>query len=325
MRRFTVFLSLRAKRSNPLANARLLRRSLRSFLAMTVVILLVSCTPVDLNASIPTFDTGVDPNSWAQIPAGEFSYGQHEDIEYTDAYEIMVTDVTTQQYADFLNAAFADGYVKVAERGDNIVGYYPGDPFHGIKHEIEIKAGDWVYIPLNDPSQRIKFDGTNFTVQAGYENHPMTSVTWFGAWGYSNYYGYRLPTEIEWEKAARGTDARPFPWGDEILRENANFYSSRDPFENMKTFGSRTSPVGFYNGQTYNGYVTLNSASPYGLYDMAGNVWQWMGDIQPQEGFSDRYMHGGSKDTYDMDLRVWVHNSAAPTYFSPGVGFRCAR
>jgi formylglycine-generating enzyme required for sulfatase activity len=153
----------------------------------------------------------------------------------------------------------------------------------------------------------------------------MTMVTWFGAWGYCQYYDYRLPTEVEWEKAARGDDERAFPWGEEILRENANFYSSRDLFENMSSFGSRTSPVGFYNGRTYNGYVTIDSKSPYGLYDMAGNVWQWVGDVQPQEGFSDRFMHGGSKDTYDMDLRIWVRNSAPPIYFSPGVGFRCAR
>ena len=93
--------------------------------------------------------------------------------------------------------------------------------------------------------------------QAGYENHPMTMVTWFGAWGYCDYFDEHLPTEIEWEKAARGTDTRPFPWGDEMQRENANFYASRDPFEDMSSFGSRTSPVGFYNGKTYNGYVTL--------------------------------------------------------------------
>ena len=284
---------------------------------------LASCAPVDLNAPLPAFDTGIDPNAWAQVPAGEFYFGQHEDIETTDAYEIMVTDVTAQQYADYLNAAVADGTLKI--EGDYVLGYYPGDEFRAVKHELEIKAGDWEYIPLADPSQRVRYDGTRFSVQQGYENHPMTMVTWFGAWGYCEYNESRLPTEIEWEKAARGTDARPFPWGDEILRENANFYASRDPFEDMSSFGSRTSPVGFYNGKSYDGYQTVNSASPYGLYDMAGNVWQWVGDVQPQEGFSDRFMKGGSKDTYDMDLRIWVRNSAPPMYFSPGVGFRCVR
>lgn len=291
-----------------------------TLLAMTVL-LLASCAPVDLSAPIPAFETGVDPNAWAQVPAGEFYFGQHEDVESTDAYEIMVTDVTVQQYADYLNAAFADGTLKV--EGDSVLGYYLGDEFRAVKHELEIKAGDWQYIPLADPSQRVRYDGTRFTVQEGYENHPMTMVTWFGAWGYCQYYDASLPTEIQWEKAARGTDTRPFPWGDEILRENANFYSSRDPFEDMSSFGSRTSPVGFYNGDTYDGFQTVNSTSPYGLYDMAGNVWQWVGDVM--EGFSDRFMKGGSKDTYDMDLRIWVRNSAPPMYFSPGVGFRCVR
>jgi formylglycine-generating enzyme required for sulfatase activity len=284
--------------------------------------LLASCAPVDLNAPIPTFDTGVDSNTWAQIPAGEFYFGQHKDVETTEAYEIMITNVTVNQYADFLTAARADGSIKLED--EKIVGYYPGDVFHAVKHEEKIEAGDWLYIPLDDPSQRIEFTSKiSFGAKEGYNNHPMTTVTWFGAWGYCEYYGWRLPTEMEWEKAGRGTDDRPFPWGDEILRENANFYSSRDPFENMSSFGSRTSPVGFYNGKTYDGYVTLDSASPYGLYDMAGNVWQWTGDIY--EGMHYRFMRGGSKDTYDMDLRLWVRNNATPTYFSPGVGFRCAR
>ncbi|MFN8383704.1 MAG: SUMF1/EgtB/PvdO family nonheme iron enzyme [Anaerolineales bacterium] len=294
----------------------------RLFLNLSLLaVLLASCQAVDLNALIPTFETGIDPNTWAQVPAGEFYFGQHEDIESTDAYEIMVTDVTVSQYADFLNTALADGTVKMD--AEKIVGFYPGDEFRGVKHEERIEAGDWLFIPLDDPSQRIKFDGSTFSSQEGYTNHPMTDVTWFGAWGYCKYYDTRLPTEIEWEKAARGTDERPFPWGDEIVRENANFYSSRDPFEDMSSFGSRTSPVGFYNGQNYDGYQTIDSASPFGLYDMAGNVWQWTGDVY--EGMHYRFMRGGSKDTYDMDLRVWVRNNATPTYFSPGIGFRCVR
>ena len=287
---------------------------------LLLAVFLTACAQVDLNAPMPVFDTGANTDDWAEIPAGEFYYGQHEFVETTDAYQIMVYTVTTTQYAAFLNDALADGYVKVD--GDQIVGYYPGDEFRGFKHEEPIEAGDWIFIPLDDPSQRIEFDGTTFSVQPGYENHPMTMVSWFGAWGYCGYYEWRLPTAMEWEKAGRGTDTRPFPWGDEIARENANFYASRDPFEDMGSFGSRTTPVGFYNGSTYDGYTTLDSASPYGLYDMAGNVWQWTGNVY--EDMHYRFMRGGSKDTYEMDLRLWVTNNATPTYFSPGVGFRCA-
>ena len=164
----------------------------------------------------------------------------------------------------------------------------------------------------------------HFSAFPGYENHPMTNVSWFGAWGYATYYSYRLPTEREWEKAARGSeDDRPFPWGYEITRNMANYYASRDPFEDMGSFGSRTSPVGFYNGQTLPRIPNFDAASPYGLYDMAGNVWQWTGD--DYEDMHYRFMRGGSKDTYEMDLRIWVTNNATPTYYSPGVGFRCAR
>ena len=292
-----------------------------AIMMLLCAILITACSAVDLSAPIPTFDTGVDPESWATIPAGDFLSGQSDHpatIGYS--YQIMVTDVTVAQYVRYLNAALADGTIRIV--GNQVVGFYPGDKFHAFKHEVEIPPADYIFIPLDDPSSRFLFDGTSFNELNGYENHPMTNVSWFGAWGYCGYNSYRLPTELEWEKAARGSqDNRPFPWGEEIARNNANYYASRDPFEDMNTFGSRTSPVGFYNGQSYSGYPTLNSASPYGLYDMAGNVWQWAGDIYV--GQSYRYLRGGSKDTHDMDLRIWVRNSAIPTYYSIDVGFRC--
>jgi len=296
---------------------------MKRILAATTLLIfsLAACSPVDLNAPLPVFDPGVDPDSWAQVPAGEFYSGQFDEVASTGDYQIMITDVTAAQYAEFLNEALSAGDIKID--GDRITGFYPGDEFRGVKHEERIDAGEWIFIPLNDPAQRIQFDGLTFNVQPGYENHPMTMVSWFGAWGYCGFFGYRLPTELEWEKAARGVDTRPYPWGEEIQRANANFYSSRDPFEDMSSFGSRTTPVGFYNGKTYDGYTTFDSASPYGLYDMAGNVWQWTGNVY--QGMHYRFMRGGSKDTYEMDLRIWVRNNATPTYYSPGVGFRCVK
>jgi formylglycine-generating enzyme required for sulfatase activity len=296
---------------------------MKSIIFITILFstLLAACAPVDLQAVMPVYETGVDPNTWVDIPAGDFFFGQHAEVKTTAAYQIMLTLVTTEQYAEFLNQANKEGAVKVLD--NQVVGYYPGDEFHAVKHEEPIEAGDWIFIPLDDPSQRIDFDGKTFSVQPGYQNHPMTMVSWFGAWGFCGYHGWRLPTELEWEKAGRGTDERPFPWGDEIRSQNANYYHSRDPFEDMSTYGSRTSPVGFYNGRTYGDFQTLDAASPYGLYDMAGNVWQWTGNVY--EGMHYRFLRGGSKDTYEMDLRLWVRNNATPTYTSPGVGFRCAR
>jgi formylglycine-generating enzyme required for sulfatase activity len=290
---------------------------------LALALLLAACGSVDLRDPMPPYDTGVDPEAWALVPAGEFVSGQHDHpatLPYD--FEIMVTDVTVAQYLTYLNQALADGTLRV--EGARVVGAYPGDEFRGVKHEVEIAAGEYIFVPVDDPASRFAWDGEAYAALPGYENHPMTNVSWFGARGYCEAQGGRLPLELEWEKAARGSaDNRPFPWGFDMARNQANFYASRDPFEEMGSFGSRTSPVGFYNGRSYDGYATLDAASPYGLYDMAGNVWQWTGDVY--EGQHYRYLRGGSKDTYEMDLRLWVRNNATPTYYSPGVGFRCAR
>jgi formylglycine-generating enzyme required for sulfatase activity len=312
------------------------------FILTLLALTIAACSPApSVGAITPPFvDTGIDPESWAIVPAGEFPYGQHDHMTLVDYdYEMMVTDVTNEQYARFLNTALADGTISVGEveveAGEKIwteegaYGFHPGDPFNGYKHEEEIKAGDKLYIPFEE-GLRLTFDEQTriFTAIPEYANHPMTMVTWFGANAYCQYYDLRLPTEIEWEKAARGTEfasgyGMPYPWGEHIERNNANYYSSSDLFE--KIFGKlgNTTPVGFYNGKTYDGYITLDSASPYGLYDMAGNVWQWTGDDYPDQHY--RMMRGGSFYTYEVDLRVWKNNSAGPQYYSPAVGFRCAR
>lgn len=291
--------------------------------------LLTACASAQVNAAPPQLETGVDPQAWAIIPAGEFLMGPHAEAAFIPHdYEIMVTDVTNAQYADYLNRALGDNAVRIVQgpQGLQVVGYYPGDVYLGIKHEVEITAGDWPHVALYDPGLRLAYDASAsqpFSPLPGYENHPMVLVTWFGAKSYCEFSGWRLPSSAEWEKAARGEDGRPYPWGQEISRENANYYSSHDIFEKLTGALGDTTPVGFYNGQTYQGYITLDSPSPYGLYDMAGNVWQWVSDIQ--EGTHYRLMRGGSKADYAYNLRIWTTNSAGPDYASPSVGFRCAR
>lgn len=296
----------------------------RAFLGLIMILMLAACAaPAEsTGASLPYIDTGVDTEAWALIPAGEFLEGQqNHDVTIDHDYEMMVTDVTNVQFVEYLNDALDAGEIK--EIGDEIVGYYPGDEFRGFDHEVEIAGGDYLHVPLGDPGLRFSYDGASFTIKSGYENHPVVMVTWFGAQAYCEFNDWRLPAEIEWEYAARGTDGRPYPWGSDIAIGNANYYGSHDIFE--KTVGSLgdTTPVGFYNGQTYEGYQTLDSPSPYGLYDMAGNVWQWTGNVYDDTHL--RYMRGGSKMDYPYKLRVWARNNAGPDYYSPSVGFRCAR
>jgi formylglycine-generating enzyme required for sulfatase activity len=288
----------------------------------------------------PIIETGVDSAAWAQIPAGEFPSGQNDhmtDINYD--YQIMVTSVTNEQYAQFLNEATADqtigiGDVEVIENENifdvnGVFGSYPGDPFDGYKHEDKIESGDKLLFSLEDPAARIERLEGVFSSIPEYKNHPVTMVTWFGAKAFCDYYGWRLPLELEWEKAARGTEVDEdgrglaFPWGYEIERNQANYYSSSDLFEKIYGKLGNTTPVGLFNGGTYEDYKTMDQASPYGLYDMAGNVWQWTGDDYPKQHY--RYLRGGSYYSYEVDLRVWKRDSAGPTYFAPDAGFRCAQ
>ena len=291
---------------------------------LLVVLFITGCTSPDPTAGPPAvFDPGVDPEAWVLVPGGEFLMGQFNHETLVDEFEIMVTDVTNVQYAEYLNASIASGELTIVENDSKVVGYYKGDVFREYRHEKEIAEGDdWLYFPIGEDGSRLVFEDGIFTVMPDYENHPVVMVTWFGAQGYCEYNQWRLPTGIEWEKAARGTDGRPFTWGDEITDSNANYYASNDPFEALLGKQGDTTPVGFYNGMTYGGFETVDSPSPYGLYDMAGNVEQWTGDVHKNQHY--RYLRGGSKNLYAYDLRVWFTNNAEPDYFSPSIGFRCA-
>ena len=115
-----------------------------------------------------------------------------------------------------------------------MVGSYAGDAYTGKRHEKQIDAGDWLHVPLNDPDLRLTFDGKALRVKPGYENHPMTVVTWFGAKAYCEFNGGRLPSEMPSGRRPPAARTRgPIPGARQSRHNKANFYNSEDPFEKV--------------------------------------------------------------------------------------------
>jgi len=134
-------------------------------------------------------------------------------------------------------------------------------------------------------------------------NHPVTYVNWDDAVNYSQWVGKRLPTSAEWEKAARGEDGREWPWGDEFAPARCNYAES-------EIHG--TTPVNAYE----------SGKSPYGCWDMAGNVWEW---VETPDGDKDAALRGGCWSSYKPFTRTWVVHSRGLGVRSELIGFRCCR
>ncbi|MCX6632473.1 MAG: formylglycine-generating enzyme family protein [Candidatus Solibacter sp.] len=261
--------------------------------------------------SLSVFSQSTRPTTgFVAIPAGSFEMGDHQGLGASDhgndeipvhtvrldAFQMQATHVTGEQYCRYLNAALAKRLIRV-EQG--LV--YPA----GSRELLcETRAASR-YSPIG-------WDGAKFTVLDARENHPMVCVRWHGAAAYCNFLsteqnlpqlydtatwacdlarpGYRLPTEAEWEYAARGGQHQPyriFPWGDQPDTAKANWPNSGDPYEAGPL--PWTTPVAFFNGQLHRKAdihwpglqetcQTADGANGYGLFDMAGNVWQWVND-----------------------------------------------
>jgi len=249
------------------------------------------------------------------IPAGYFIMGNNDyEIDERPSHEVYLDEfwinkypVTNKQYATFLNEYLEK---NVGQRSN-------------LSNFFEIPGED----------SKIQFDGIKYIVVDSYDHHPVINVTWHGAEAYCRFYGMRLPTEAEWEKAARGTDDRLYPWGNEIDSSKANYWDSGDPFDNG------TTPIGFYNGQNYYGFQTSNSSSFFGCYDIAGNIREWVFDwylrnyysnspgqnpLGPETG-EKKVVRGGGYLFHANNLRVSFRYSMLPDKSANFIGFRCVK
>ncbi len=234
-----------------------------------------------------------------RIPAGNFVMGSDDgaaderpahSVELRE-FEIDRMPVTNTQFARFL-----ERFGAVSPEGRR---YY-----------------DW-----DDGDARIHRVGTLWRADPGFGDHPVVEVSWQGAVTYCHSLGKRLPTEAEWEKAARGTDSRRYPWG------------NAEPGTRHARFAGRSSetvPVGSHP----------EGASPYGVFDMAGNVWQWVSSAyrpypwraddgrEGDEPGAVRATRGGGHDSRAVELRTTERGrnlSRGPAAGHHNIGFRCAR
>ena len=269
--------------------SRFLIRQSGLFTIFMFVATIVTLTPTD----------GNDDVEMLRIPAGPFLMGSDDGpADERPQHRISLPEfsidrlpVTNAQFARFLESKGVG-----AETGDR-----------------------WYDIDDNDA--RIHRRDGKWQADSGFENHPVVEVSWFGAAAYCGWAGKRLPTEAEWEKSARGTDGRKFPWGNEPPdRTRAHFTGGWNDLR----------PVGSFP----------KGASPYGVLDLAGNGWEWVSSAylpypyNASDGREDlkppqvRVTRGGGHDSPAEELTTTHRGAHVSRNFRSGhhnIGFRCAR
>ena len=212
-----------------------------------------------------------------QIPAGDFLFGTGDKTVNLPVYWIDEYEVTIGQYAQFLEALRL--HPTKAYEAPNVP---PGHSHENIQwnnlYDVAQGAGRYNGAPVD-------------------LNCPAVFVDWFDAYAYAKWKGHRLPTEQEWEKAARGTDGRRFPWGNDArkisqVNTSADFHAEDGAIKGEVDGYNRWSPVDAMAGDK----------SPYGVMDMAGNVSEWTATLTHRGSLTYPMICGGNYGSSDVEL-----------------------
>jgi formylglycine-generating enzyme required for sulfatase activity len=240
-----------------------------------------------------------------QVPEGEFTMGFviENDESWGDVDEEPVHKV-------FLDTFWIDAYEASAEEFSEFL-------------NANLEDATRFFEP--GPAVTIVFEEGKYRPREGLENYPANRISWYGASSYCNWKGKRLPTEAEWEKAARGTDERIFPWGNEF------------PTNERVTFRRKFSEYKFKAMEKVDALPL--GKSPYGAHHMAGNVWEWVADWYsgdyystspernpqgPDEGDS-KVLRGGNWYYKAYYMRTTYRFNDPPEIFKVWQGVRCAK
>ena len=309
------------------------------------------------------------PADMTWIPGGEFMMGSdgkdaREDEKpphkvRVDGFWIDKTPVTNRQFREFVEAT---GYITTAEKAPTLEEIMsqvpPGTP---PPPPEDLVAASLVFTPPKTPvplHNHMRWwdwvpganwqhpSGPNSSIE-GKDDHPVVQISWFDAVAYAEWAGKRLPTEAEWEYAARGgRENTAYVWGNEEFSEinpQANIWQGFFPHKSTKISSNYgTTPVKTYK------------PNPYGLYDMAGNVWEWCSDwykagyyqeeinkgisvnpkgastsFDPDEPYAKKRVHRGGSflchDSYCKGYRITARMKTCPDTSLNHLGFRCVK
>lgn len=281
-----------------------------------------------------------ETNGMVWIPGGEFLMGSDDALDRTDErprHSVRITGfwmdaapVTNAQFCEFVKAT---GYVTLAEKApelEEIMQQVPhGTPLppkealvpgslvfskpdrnHAMRHHTQW----WQWVPGADWRHP---EGPLSSIE-GKKDHPVTQVSWYDAQAYAKWAGKRLPTEAEWEYAARGGLAgKKYPWGDEAPSDEkplANIWLGEFPYKSAKP-------------DNYAGTTAVKTYPPngFGLYDMAGNVWEWTSDWYRPDYYKQQALIGVAVDPQGPTDSLDPAEPAASKKVQRGGSFLCHR